>query len=208
MPALLLPPSTMDPQVGSVCTPAVSLDQLSDLYCRAPRCRCTWPRWAVCHASCCCSWAGATCHSHCFALLMCFVLPLCLQLAAKMAAPALVVAGADNLESLHDAFEWALQKMARPGRHSCWAALSGPATTGWGSTVCGWPFMQQVCKPSGWCCDVMSHLAAAQLVAAPPTAGDDVYVIHAEQLASDDDAVESRKRLVQVWGCGLGRRLS
>lgn len=30
------------------------------------------------------------------------------------------------------------------------------------------------------------------------TAGDEVYVVHAEQLASDDDAVESRKRLVQV----------
>ncbi|KAI7836636.1 hypothetical protein COHA_009521 [Chlorella ohadii] len=69
--------------------------------------------------------------------------PSCMdpQSAAQLAAPALVVAGADNLESLRDAFEWALQKMARPG--------------------------------------------------------DEVYVLHAEQLASEDDAVESRKRLVQ-----------
>lgn len=140
------------------------------------------------------------------------LLPPCLQLAAKMAAPALVVAGADNLESLHDAFEWALQKMARPGRLSCWAAVFGPAS--WSQRRVG----AARCAPCHSCSKCASHavvavmschiLAAAQLVAAPPSAGDDVYVIHAEQLASDDDAVESRKRLVQVRGCGSGRRLS
>lgn len=41
--------------------------------------------------------------------------PALLQTNALPSAPALVVAGSDNLEGLHDAFEWALQKMAKPG---------------------------------------------------------------------------------------------
>jgi hypothetical protein len=31
------------------------------------------------------------------------------------AAPSVVVAGADNLAALQDAFEWTLQKVAKPG---------------------------------------------------------------------------------------------
>ncbi|KAL4458806.1 hypothetical protein ABPG75_013671 [Micractinium tetrahymenae] len=57
-------------------------------------------------------------------------------------APVVIVAGSDNLEALHDAFEWALQKMAKRG--------------------------------------------------------DDIYVLHAEQVASEEDAVAARKRLVQA----------
>ncbi|PSC76927.1 universal stress [Micractinium conductrix] len=62
--------------------------------------------------------------------------------AGKPAAPAVVVAGSDNLQALRGSFEWALHKMARPG--------------------------------------------------------DDVYVMHAEQLVSDEDAIAARKRLVQA----------
>ena len=45
----------------------------------------------------------------------CAPMPRCAQSAGQPAAPVVVVAGADSLEALQDAFEWALHKVARPG---------------------------------------------------------------------------------------------
>ena len=44
---------------------------------------------------------------------------------AKPAAPALVVAATDNLEGLKGSFEWALQKLAKPGAQPAAARPAG-----------------------------------------------------------------------------------
>ena len=46
-------------------------------------------------------------------------------------APALVVAGADNLAALQDSFEWALHKMAKPGGWAQGRTHGGRGSSWW-----------------------------------------------------------------------------
>ena len=162
--------------------------------------------------------------------------------ASMPAAPAVVVAGADNLAALQDAFEWTLQTVAKPGALPQGGRGGGEGTGGegrkWGcprlrerlrmqqQEVWALGLQQQGSTPRPrrllLCLLCLLFLLRLQgshqpLLARTPCscaqtplpvpcscsslaapAGDEIYVLHAEQLATEEDGIAARKRLVKA----------
>jgi hypothetical protein len=116
---------------------------------------------------------------------------------------ALVVAGSDNLEGLGDVFEWVLQKMAKPGGWPapCWGLKRGGVAC-WLESFMGWAcllaaelLLEVPPHPSTPWIHKLTQVCAGPLL---PFSGDEIYVLHAEQLASEEEGVAARKRLIQA----------